>query len=354
MKLGIAGLPRSGKTTIFSALSRIPATTAQMQKKERSCAVITVSDSRIDRLSDIYSPKKTTYATVEIVDFAGFTELSAGQKAGLSTEYLGQLRAMDALAAVVRNFSDDITGKPTPTTDISTVIDEFIIADLISVENRLERIGWAKQRGKGTPAAEKEELLLKRITEHLSEKKALDSLSIAPDEKPLIDGFQFLTSKPLLIILNSADSTFGGNQEIIELLGDRFSVIECAGQFEEELALLDDEEKALFMADMGISASARDRLTCALYETAGYISFITVGPDEVRAWPVRRGTIAVGAAGAIHTDLAHRFIRAECCSFTDLITLGSEKAVRDNGRLRLEGKEYIVRDGDILNIRASR
>ena len=255
---------------------------------------------------------------------------------------------------MLRNFHDDLSGEPNPLQDIETIEAELILADLIVIETRLERIEWSYKRGKKTAELEAEERILGKIQEQLNDNRSIREMAFSDGEEKIIAGFQFVSKKPVLIVLNSGEATFGNNGDLLQEIEKRCRVIEFAGAFEMELSRLTDEEEArLFMDDMGITDSARDRLTRFAYETLGYISFLTVGTDEVRAWTIRRGDTALAAAGSIHSDLARGFIRAECFSYQDLIECGSEKAVKDQGRFRLEGKEYIVGDGDILNIRFS-
>jgi ribosome-binding ATPase YchF (GTP1/OBG family) len=228
----------------------------------------------------------------------------------------------------------------------------LLISDMIVAENRLERIEHTYKRSKKTKALETEEKTLRYIVKHLSDNRPVRDLDLDGDQQRMIRGFQFLTQKPSMIILNSDEIHFGKSQKILQSIEKKNRVVEFAGQFEMELSRLTDEQDVkLFMADMGIQESARQRLTRLAYETLGYVSFFTVGSDEVRAWNIVNGSTAVNAAETIHTDLARGFIRAECFSCDDLMSCGSEKDVRENGRLHLEGKDYIVRDGDIVNIR---
>lgn len=354
MKIGLVGLPNSGKTTIFNALTRSEAevTSYANQKAEPHIAVIEVADKRIGHLTEMYHPKKTTYASVELVDFVGISQ-GTSRNGGFSPSFVALLKTLDALALVVRNFHDDLMGEPDPARDVDTVLTEFILSDLIITENRLMRIEEWYRRGKHTSELEREEKLLRRIESELNENRLVGNMSLTKDEASIIAGFQFVTSKPLLVILNSDEKNFSTNGDLMKSLTVKYTTVEFAGKFEMELSRLDDDERALFMADMGIEESARERLTRCAYELLGYISFITVGTDEVRAWTIHRGDTALQAAGTIHSDLARGFIRAECFSYDELVECGSEKSVRDHGWFRLEGKNYIVRDGDILNIRFS-
>jgi len=353
MKIGLIGLPNSGKTTIFNALTRLqsPVTAYASSKAEPNVAVVDVVDPRVDRLSDMYHPKKTIYASIEFMDFVGMT-VGAAREGFFTGPAMGLIKTADALAVVVRNFSDPLEESPDPMNDIGKIMEELLISDLIIAENRLERIDWTYKRGKKTNALEAEEKVLQKIVHQLSEDRFIRSLELDKEQEKTVRGFQFFTQKPLMIVLNSDESGFGKNQDLLDQIADRYRVIEFAGKFEMELSRLNDpEEEMLFMEDMGIKGSARDRLTRLAYDLVGYITFFTVGPDEVRAWNIHQGQTAVDAAAAIHSDLARGFIRAECIDYEDLVAYGSEKDVRDKGRLRLEGKQYVVQDGNILNIR---
>jgi GTP-binding protein YchF len=270
----------------------------------------------------------------------------------MAGEVLRLVRNVDALAMVVRNFADDMSGEPDPAEDLRMLGEEFLLADLIIAEKRLEKIEAGYKRGIKNPQIQAEEKVLRRISEQLNEMKPIREMEISDEERRIIRGFQFLTLKPIVVILNSSEETFGNSTGVVESISTQAPVVEFAGTFEMELAQLDSEEEArAFMEDMGITESARDRLTQVAYDVLGYISFFTVGEDEVRAWQICRGDTAVDAAGAIHSDLARGFIRAECFTYDDLTAGGSEKAVKEKGLLRLEGKDYVVKDGDVLSIR---
>jgi len=353
MKIGLIGLSNSGKTTIFNALtkSEVPVSTYTNAKAKPNLAVVPVVDERVSYLSKMYKPKKTTYATVEITDFGGITEDPAGNGV-FSSSSMGLIKNTDAVALVVRNFHDDLMETPTPLHDLEQINAELLLSDLVITEKRLERIEWCYKRGQKTNTLLLEEKALQKILEQLNNNHPARDLELAEDEEKSIRGFQFLTRKPLMVILNSDETNFGKNQDLLSEITTRYKAIEFVGNFEMELSrLTDNKEVEIFMKDMGIRESARDRLTRLAYEILGYLSFFTVGSDEVRAWNIYKGMTAVEAAGIIHTDLAHGFIRAECFSYDDLMECGSERKIREKGLFRLEGKDYIVRDGDILAIR---
>ena len=358
MKIGIIGLQNSGKTTIFNALTKGDAevTSYASSKVEPNLAVVDVEDPRITKLSEMYNPKKTVYATVEFTDFVGLTSGSA-REGVFSGEAMGLMKTVDALCLVLRNFHDEtidaVEGEPKPVSDLSTLDEELVFSDLVIVEKRLERIEADLERGRKTPELLAEQKLLNKIKAHLDEIQPLREIGFSEEELKLIGGFQFLSLKPVLVILNSGEDNYGQNEEALAEISQNYNAIEFAGNFEMELSGLDEEEARAFMEDFGITESARDRLIAFAYDMLGYISFFTVGEDEVRAWTIRKGTPAVEAAGTIHSDLQRGFIRAECFTYEDLMEAGSEKGVKENGKLRLEGKTYIVQDGDILHIRFS-
>ncbi|MBN1576382.1 MAG: redox-regulated ATPase YchF [Chitinispirillaceae bacterium] len=351
MKIGLFGLPQSGKTTLFNALTGSNAAmNAYAPKVEPNIAMVKVLDQRIDRLSVMYSPKKTVYAAIEIVDVVGITQDALRQET-FSGEMMRVIRNTDALAIVLRGFPNHIDGEATIEADLRKIEDELLLSDLIVLEKRLEKIREGHKKGKKTDQSQTEEQLLKRIVEQLNSNLPLRELELTPSEQQIVRGFQLFTLKPAFAILNTDEAHFGKHQTIIETIGRRYSAVEFAGNFEMELSRLDAEEARLFMDDMGISESAREKLSKLAYDILGYISFFTVGPDEVRAWNIAKGSTAVIAAGTIHSDLARGFIAAECFSYGDLMELGSEKVIKEKGRFHLVGKEYIVRDGDILSIR---
>ncbi len=370
MDIGIIGLPKAGKTTIFNALTGQEAEVAEYTsgKVEPNVAVVDVGDPRVDELSRMYQPRKTTYATIEFIDFVagagasgdsgsgGQAEAQDGRGGGLfSGEGITMVRNADALLVVLRNFSnptvDATHGAPDPERDLNTIETELILSDAVIAERRLERIRADHDRGRKTSTSQAEEKVMQRVVDQLDEGGAVRDLELTAEEKHLISGFRFLTAKQVLLVLNSSEDSYGTNDELLARLQARYPAIEFAGNFEMELSQMDAEDAAAFMEDIGITESARNRLTRFAYSMLGYISFFTVGDDEVRAWTIREGENAQAAAGTIHSDLAKGFIRAECFNYDDLKSAGSESGVKQKGLFRLEGKEYRVTDGDILNIR---
>ncbi len=356
MRIGLIGLEKSGKTTIFNALtgSDIETNAFASSRPEPNIAVVQVTDPRVEKLMEMYKPKKTTYATIECMDFVGFAS-GEDKKQIFSPSELALVKNADALALVLRNFShemlDGMMGPANPSADKETIITELVLSDLIMAETRLERIDHFSKRGAATPDMELEKKALMKIYEGLEKNIMISALGLSPEELKLLRGYRFLTEKPIMVILNSDENSFSRNASLMTRLEEDFRTVEFAGKFETELGKLETDEAVAFMEDMNIQVSAKDRLSMLAYEVLGYITFFTVGPDEVRAWTIQRGDTAVDAAGAIHSDLARGFIRAECFSYKNLMELGSEKALRDKGLFRLEGKNYIVQDGDILSIR---
>ncbi|MBC8384576.1 MAG: redox-regulated ATPase YchF [Candidatus Cloacimonetes bacterium] len=354
MKIGLIGLQNSGKTTIFNALTGLDAEVASFStgKVEPNLGIVEVNDERIDKLAEIYEPEKKVYANIEYIDFGGLT---SENKDIFSDSTMALVKTSDALALVVRNFHDDIInqthGEPVPQKNIQQIESDLIISDLIIAEKRAEKIILNKKRGIKDAKLLLEEKAITKVIDFLNEDKPLRDLVLLEDEEKAIKGFQFISRKPLLIILNSDEDNFGKNQELVSEIAKNYKVIEFAGNFEMELSKLPPDEAIEFMEDLNIKESARDRLTKISYELMGYISYFTKGKDEVRAWTITAGNNAVEAAGKIHSDLARGFIRAECFSYNDLMEAGSEKVIKEKGLFRLEGKNYLVKDGDILTIR---
>jgi ribosome-binding ATPase len=352
MKLGIIGLPQSGKTTLFNALTRATQPTGITGKIEIHTAVVDVPDPRVDKLSAMFKPKKTIYTKVTYVDIAG---LDAGTTKGeITGALLNQLTQLDGFIEVVRVFEDEnvvhVNETVDPKRDIETMDGEFILNDLIAVERKLEKLNEEKKRplGREKELVERELVLFTRFHETLSADTPLRDISISEYDEKLLSGFGFLSRKPLLIVLNTAE---GQNAPEIAYNHQHSKVVALQGKLEMDIAQLAPEEAQLCLAEYGIEEPSLNRMIRLSYDLLGLESFFTVGPDECRAWTVRRGATAPEAAGEIHTDLQKGFIRAEVISYTDLMALGGMNEAKAKGKLRLEGKEYLVQDGDILNIR---
>ncbi len=353
MRLGIIGLPQSGKTTLFNALTRGTQPTGAVSGKiEVHTAVVDVPDPRVDRLSGMFNPRKTIYAKVTYADIAGL-DGSAG-KTGISGTLLNQLTQMDGYIQVVRCFEDENVPHPSgsvdPARDLATMESEFILNDLIAVERKLERLADERKKGGGRAkdVIDREIELFQRFHQQLSDEKPLRDLELSIEEDRGLAGFGFLSRKPMLVVFNLSE---GQNAPQIAYEHKNSKVVALQGKLEMDIAQLPPDEAAMFLQEYGIEEPSLYRMIRLSYDLLGLMSFFTVGPDEVRAWTVRRGAAAPEAAGEIHTDLQKGFIRAEVVSYDDLVSMGGMNEVKSKGRLRLEGKEYIVKDGDILNIR---
>ncbi|MCL4559257.1 MAG: redox-regulated ATPase YchF [Chloroflexi bacterium] len=353
MRLGIIGLPQSGKTTLFNALTRgTQPTGAAAGRIEVHTAVVDVPDPRVDRLSAMFQPKKTIYAKVTYADIAGL-DGSAG-KTGISGVLLNQLTQMDGFIHVVRCFESERVPHPAgsidPLRDILTMDTELILNDLIAVERKQERLVEEKKKGGGREKAviEREITLFDRFHEALSAEIPLRDLEISFEEEKLLTGYGFLSRKPNLIVLNLSE---GQEAPVIEYSHRHSQIVALQGELEMEIAQLPPEEAEVFLKEYGIAEPSLSRMIRLSYDLLGLQSFFTVGPDEVRAWTVRRGATAPEAAGEIHTDLQKGFIRAEVVTYDDLVALGGLSEARGKGKLRLEGKDYVVQDGDVITIR---
>jgi GTP-binding protein YchF len=358
MKTGIIGLPQVGKTSLFKILTK-----AKLEdrgySREAHLGVAKVPDDRLDKLAALYNPKKTIYATVEYADVAAI-----GQEALKETSFLTNLRNVDALIHVLRAFDDDSiphVGPIDPLRDIKNVEFDLMVSDLTQIEKRLERLEKDLKKMR-TADLEKEDALLRRSKEALEAEKPLRELEMSAEEKKLIRGFMFLSQKPILYALNLSESTTLGTD--LEAAAAKYNLSEVAsrpnagvtafcGKVEAELAEMDDEEAAEFLGSYGLTESGLRRLIRKSYELLGLVSFFTVGEDECRAWTIPVKSRAQEAAGAIHSDLEKHFIRAETIHWDTLLAAGSEAAARSHGTLRLEGKDYLVQDGDVMHIRHS-
>lgn len=356
MRLGIIGLPQTGKTTIFNALTGQGLETGfgSGGQMEVHTAVVPVPDERVSFLSGLYKPKKTTYTTVTYKDIGG---LDSGMgEGGLSGPLRNELQQVDGLVHVIRVFEDENVPHSQdtvdPQRDIEILDGEFLLLDMIAVERRQEKLKdeW-KKKSENRRQIELETALMERLQAQLEADKPLRELDLTDDEVKLVSGYGLMTLKPMLIVFNCGE-TIVPPAELYS--GDAHNIahmISLQGQVEAEIAQLDDDDRTMFLEEYGIEEPSASRVIRLSYDLMGIQSFFTVGEDEVRAWSMPVGGSAVVAAGTIHSDLARGFIRAEVTGYADLHDLGDMKAVKNAGKQRLEGKTYIVQDGDILTIR---
>lgn len=340
MKVGLIGRQGSGKTTIFNALTGLSAGLGQGEKMESHLGVTKVPDARVDRLSAIFQPKKTTYAEIRFTDFPA---TQSQEKLKANAALLAQMRDVDAMALVLGDFD----GASEPMKDLRDLLAEMILSDLGVVENRITRL--KKEKGK-----EREGEMLARCLKALEGEESLRSLSFTPDEEPLLAGFGFLSRKSVIALFNVAEERAG--KELPDLYQAELQKLQIPGlalsaRVEMEVAQLDEKDRQSFLTELGIEEPARDRFIRASYRLLDLISFFTTGEDEVKAWTIEQGTSARKAAGKIHSDIERGFIRAEVVAYDDFIRYGSEAKCREAGKLRLEGKDYPVQDGDIIHFR---
>lgn len=359
MQLGIIGLPNSGKTTVFNALtgSNLETSAVSGGKLTVNTAVVNVPDPRVDKLSAIFNPKKTVYTTITYVDIGGLDK-GVGEE-GLPGPLRNALAPVDGFVHVIRAFEDDTVPHPQitvdPQRDLETIETEFLLTDLITVENRLSRLQEEIQK-KGKKAAgrsaEEEIELLTRLQAHLEEGTPLRTMSLTEDEKASLKGFGLLSLKPQVVVVNT-DAPVDDPATLVKADHTNTVVLALPAQIEAEIAQLGTEDRDLFLEEYGIDEPGAARVNRASYDLMSIQTFFTVGEDEVRGWSVKIGATAPEAAGVIHSDLQRGFIRAEVTPYNDFIELGSLAKAKSEGKLRLEGKDYIVKDGDILNIRFS-
>jgi len=353
MKVALLGLLQSGKSTILAALSgkAIPPVGATAIEE----AIVPVPDERLDWLTQYYKPKKTTYATIDCLDLPGFNFADEHGRAA-ARRLINQIRTVDLLVLVVRAFENPAVpayrNSVNPAGDLAHLQTELLLADLELVATRIENLEKQVHKPSKTQAHDKAELALqKKLQEAIESEKPISSAIENDAEREMIKSLGFLTLKPIAVTVNVGEAHLDEKFDFTGVIGGAVPVITICAKLEYELAQLDADSRAEFMADLGITELAAGKFVKSCYSALGYVSFLTVVSDELRAWPIKRGTVALDAAGKVHSDIKRGFIRAETFGFEDLKALGSEKALKAAGKIRLEGKEYVVQDGDIINFR---
>ncbi len=360
MRVGIIGLPLSGKTTLFNALTGADVEVGSWSggKREAHIGVVKVPDERLDFLHTHFPTAKKIPATIEYVDLAGF-EKGISESTKTLNELLNDLKNVDALVTVIRAFENESVPHPDgsvdPLRDYGTLEAEFLLSDMAILENRISRLE-SQLKKKKNEHEQKELALLQRCMAALEEEKPLRSLEFSPEEEKFLRGYQFLTEKPQIVVVNINESDIGKEEQILQpfekvAASSKTALMALSAEIEMEISQLNPEDAEVFLDDLGLKAPALERLIRTTYELLGLISFFTIGDDEVRAWTIRRNTRAPQAAGAVHSDMERGFIRAEVVAYDAYRAHGSLAKCKDAGVLRLEGKEYVVQDGDIISFR---
>jgi len=353
MKVALVGLLQSGKSTLLSAISGRAVPPIGSTAIEE--AIVPVPDERLDWLTGQYKPKKTTHATIDCLDVPGFNFADEHGRAA-ARRLINQVRIVDMLVLVIRAFEDPAVAAyrntVAPARDLTELQTELLLADLELVATRIERLEKQIHKPTKTQARDKAELALqKKLQQAIESEKPISSAIETASEREMIKSLGFLTLKPMVVAANVGEDQLDRKFDFGDLAEDAALPITICAKLERELAQLDPESRAEFMADLGITESVTGKFVNACYSALGLISFLTIGSDEVRAWPIKQGTVALDAAGKVHSDIKRGFIRAETMTFADLKELGSEKAVKAAGKSRLEGKEYVVHDGDVIDFR---
>ncbi|VAX25822.1 GTP-binding and nucleic acid-binding protein YchF [hydrothermal vent metagenome] len=360
MQIGLVGLQYSGKTTLFNTIAKIEPSEVQMGSEEATIEVVKVPDERLDKLTELFNPKKKINATIEVFDTPGL-KMSDDGKVKITSQFLNNVKNNDALFYVIRQFHDDTVPHPmnnvNPVRDIEFLETEFLFYDLAFLEGRIEKL--KKEILKIKDEKLRRELpVIEKCYAHVEEEKPLRSLELSEEEFKMLSGYQLLTLKPLLIGINCDEDSIDDVDNILSditasLTNKDETIIPFFGKIEYELSIMDEEDRTAFMEDYGIKESALSKILKSAYDKLGLQSFFTVGEDECRAWTIKKNYTAQDSAGVIHTDFYNKFIRAEVVHYEDYITHGSFSKCKEAGVWRLEGKQYIVKDGDILNIRHS-